>query len=194
MSEMSGTPIITPKRYHPALVALHWLIALLILLEFALVKLGEGGPLLNIHMIFGILILVLLIIRLVVRFAAKRPAWADTGNPFFNTVGEWTHWGLYLLTFAMTITGIILASSTNRLARLFGLATGRPTGQFPQPGQFPPPRGEFRGGGFGFFALGRLHGAVWALLTVLIVLHIGAALYHQFYLKDNLLKRMWFGD
>jgi cytochrome b561 len=31
------------------------------------------------------------------------------------------------------------------------------------------------------------------LLLLLILLHIGAALYHQFLKKDHLLGRMWFG-
>jgi cytochrome b561 len=32
----------------------------------------------------------------------------------------------------------------------------------------------------------------WLLLG-LVLLHFGAALYHQFIRKDNLLARMWFG-
>jgi cytochrome b561 len=28
---------------------------------------------------------------------------------------------------------------------------------------------------------------------LLVLLHVGAALYHQFFLKDNLLGRMWYG-
>jgi cytochrome b561 len=218
----------TPKRYHPALVALHWLIALLILGAFFLSQGGEeergrfrpngqpgnfpqqgfqprnfppqgsGGDngqqpnfrpggfqqgnqsifsAIGIHMIFGIIVLVLLVVRLIVRYTTKRPEWASAGNKFFNWIGELTHFGLYLLTFAMSITGIILADQRGILARTFGI------------GSTPTP-GSFRRGGF---SLGFLHGGVWTLLVLLITLHIGAALYHQFILKDNLLSRMWFG-
>jgi cytochrome b561 len=38
-----------------------------------------------------------------------------------------------------------------------------------------------------------LHGLFFFLSALLILLHIGAALYHQFILKDNLLARMWYG-
>jgi cytochrome b561 len=38
-----------------------------------------------------------------------------------------------------------------------------------------------------------LHGLLDPLLALLILLHIGAALYHQFILRDNLLARMWYG-
>jgi cytochrome b561 len=81
---------------------------------------------------------------------------------------------LYLLTFAMVITGIILADRRGLLARTFGI------------GSTP---GSFRRG----FSLGMFHEGVWILLILLIALHVGAALYHQFILKDNLLGRMWFG-
>jgi cytochrome b561 len=37
------------------------------------------------------------------------------------------------------------------------------------------------------------HGIIATLLVALIALHIAAALYHQFILKDGLLRRMWFG-
>jgi cytochrome b561 len=176
---MTKTVVTKPKRYHPALVALHWTIAVLIFLNFLLAKMSGNGPdiagipMIDFHMTFGILILVLLIFRFVVRLTAQRPEWADSGNIYFNRIGEWTHWGLYLLTLAMTLTGIMLASDNGYLADLFGAGSSA--------------LDQFNIG------LGRFHGAVWALLLTLIGLHVAAALYHQFYIKDNLLKRMWFG-
>ena len=254
-----------PKRYHPALVALHWAIAILIFGAFFLsqgnegegrgrFRPGQGGNFppqgfqqgggnqqpfqggddegapqgfqpqivspgsqpngnqqfqgdgnespqgfpggnfpgqtgsqsifstIGIHMIFGLVVLVLLIIRLIVRWTTKHPDWATAGNKFFDWIGVLTHWGLYLLTFAMVITGIVLADQRGILARTFGI------GSTPTPGSFG--RGGFGRGGF---SIGFLHGGVWALLVLLMALHIGAALYHQFIIKDNLLARMWFG-
>jgi len=198
-----------PSRYHPALVALHWLTVILIL-STALLAGGGGGEgrrefrpgstppagfrpgvppsgfrppaasagfsVIDIHMILGITILVLLIVRLLLRWRTKRPEWASTGSKLFDRVGELTHWALYLFTFLMTITGIVLATQRSLLQRLLGIATAAQTG--------------FRRGGFSF---GEFHGLVWVLLVALIALHIGAALYHQFFIKDNLLGRMWFG-
>ena len=204
-----------PKRYHPALVALHWLVVILIFSNFLLAQANQSGeerfegprgfpppqgiqqgnpppqdfdadeapqgfpqggnvessPILNIHMIVGITILVLLVVRLIVRWTTKHPEWAGTGNKFLDWIGGLTHFGLYLLTFGMTITGIILANQRGILARVFGVGST----------------------GWGGFGLGFLHGGIWVLLSLLIILHIGAALYHQFILKDNLLGRMWFG-
>lgn len=198
-----------PKRYHPVLVALHWLTFILIFATFFL-RGGEGGGEgggaslipnfsdLGLHMILGIVVLLLLIIRLVVRWRAKRPDWATTGNLFMDKIGELTHWALYLFTFGMVITGLVLALQGNRLARTFGIG-GASAPQFTQ-GQLPPPGGGegFRAGGFGrgnpLFILGRMHGLIWAVLFLLIALHVGAAFYHQFFVKDNLMARMWFGS
>jgi cytochrome b561 len=204
----------TTKRYHPLLVTLHWLIAILIFATaFFAIGFGEGErgrgfitiaglqPI-AIHMLLGILTLVLLIIRLVVRWLTKKPDWASTGSAFLDKIGGWTHAALYFFAFAITITGITLALQTNRLARVFGLAgtTNQLGGGFPAggfPGQFggggPSEFGEgFRGGGLRL-GLGAFHGLSWILLALLILLHIGAALYHQFIRKDHLFGRMWFG-
>ncbi len=224
-SASSPSAAVKPKRYHPALVALHWLIAILIFGAFFLAQGNDGGrerfqpgqgnfrpqglqqgspsqnlqsgnppqgfprdgfpqqgstsvfSTIGIHMIFGITVLVLLIVRLLVRWRTQHPEWQSAGNKFFDWVGNFTHFGLYFLTFAMVITGVILADQRGILARTFGI------------GSTPIP-GSFRRGGF---SLGFFHGGIWTLLILLIALHVGAALYHQFILKDNLLGRMWFG-
>jgi cytochrome b561 len=219
-----------PQRYHPALVALHWLIVLLIFATayFALAG-GEEGrrqfslniaglPSIGIHMILGLTVLVLLVVRLVARIFTRDPAWLSTGSRFLDIVGVLTHWALYFFVFAITITGLVLALQTNRLARVFSpssLPSGQPgfrqlpPGQVPpaggfQPGQQPPqgqfPRGQDRPGGFeggfarrGGFTLGAFHGLSWTLLLLLLLLHVGAALYHQFLRRDGIFRRMWFG-
>jgi cytochrome b561 len=173
----------TPKRYNPVLVTLHWIIAILIFSTVILAGLSEGGgsiagiPILGIHMIIGVTILVLLLIRLIVRWRTQHPEWASAGNRFLDKVGEMTHWALYVFVFGMTVTGMTLALQGNRFARVFGLAGATSPGQF-------RPRG---------FSIGMFHGAIWFFLSLLILLHVGAALYHQFILKDNLLSRMWYG-
>jgi cytochrome b561 len=219
-----------PKRYHPALVVLHWLIVILIFATaYFVLAAGEGRrgfgftiaglPTIGIHMILGLSVLLLMVVRLVVRLATRHPAWATAGNRLFDILGVLTHWGLYLFTFAITITGLILALQTNRLARTFNLGSAQsrglafsqsqsgrtsPPGGF-QPGQIPP-GGEFRPGGDrpggfeggrfgegGGFFLGAFHGLSWTLLLLLLLIHVGAALYHQFLLKDGLFGRIWFG-
>ncbi len=216
-----SSPAAPVHRYHPVQVILHWLIAALIILTALLAGGGEGEgrraaagiggiSTLGVHMILGITVLVLLAIRLVVRWRIRPPEWATTGSSLLDLVGRWTHIALYFFAFAVTITGLILALQTNRLARVFSPSGTGPfgpgqfqPGQVPpqgfQPGQFPP--GGFRGeggeGGFargGRFFLGAFHGASWTILLLLIILHVAAALYHQFWRRDNLFGRMWFGN
>ncbi len=214
-------PASPPRRYHPVQVILHWAIAAIIIITALLAGDGEGEgrrqasagvSTLGLHMILGVTVLILLAIRLVVRWRIKPPEWATTDSSFLDVVGRWTHIALYFFAFAVTVTGLVLALQTHRLARVFNpSASGqsRPgqfqQGQFPplqgfQPGQLSPPggfRGEGGEGGFargGRFFLGAFHGASWTILLLLIILHVGAALYHQFWRRDNLFSRMWFGS
>jgi cytochrome b561 len=220
-----------PKRYHPALVALHWLIVLLIFATaYFVLAVGEGRrapgiaiaglPTIGIHMILGLIVLLLMVVRLVVRLVTRHPAWATAGNRLFDALGVLTHWGLYVFTFAITITGLILALQTNRLARVFNLSSAQSGGfafSQSQSGRSSPPgglqpeqaqpggafrRGGDRPGGFeggrfaergGGFFLGAFHGLSWILLVLLVLVHVGAALYHQFWRRDGLFGRMWFG-
>jgi cytochrome b561 len=160
----------TPKRYHPLMVVLHWLTVILLLGAGILSGQGGSSPI-NIHMIFGSLLLVTMVTRLIVRFTVKRPAWANTGNPFLNKVGEWVHIGLYLLVFYILTLGGLIASQRN----LAGYLTGD--------GPVERISRDLRS----FHQLG------WLAIVGLLLLHIGGAVYHQFILKDNLLNRMWFG-
>lgn len=174
----------TVKRYHPALVSLHWLVAFLIFttLLFAGEE-GEGGfalsfgnfPPMGIHMILGITTLGLLIVRLFVRWFTKHPDWASTGAPFLDVVGKLAHFGLYFFTFSITITGIVMAWQRGWFDFIFG---------------FGPAASSFHRG---VFSLGAFHGLSWAALFALTLLHVGAVLYHQFIKKDNLFSRMWYG-
>ena len=175
-----------PKRYHPALASFHWIIALLIFtnLFLAFAPEGPGGlipktinglPIVGYHMLIGTLILALLTLRLVARFVTKHPEPATAGHVLLDKVGVLTHYALYLFTFAMTISGLVMSLQRGYFAKLFGI------GSIPQ--GFPR----------GSYAWEAIHGVSWSFLVGLILLHIGAALYHQFIRRDHLLARMWFG-
>ena len=161
-----------PKRYNPVMVVLHWLTVLLILGAGLLAdNEGGGSSPIDIHMILGALLLAVLVIRLIVRVATRRPAWADTGNAIFNKLGELVHYGLYAAALFILGMGALIAYNRNLFAAAMGSGTA--------------------GGRVGI--LGELHSMGWTLAILLILGHIGAAFYHQFVLKDNLLSRMWFG-
>ena len=172
-----------PARYHPTLVALHWIIVLLIFFmlaagKFILLMMPNTAekilPLTG-HVSVGIAILVLLVIRFVVRSTTSKPAPADAGHPLLNKIGVATHYLLYLAAFGMVLSGLGMAQMSNLFQILFGNAGLSLPDDF---WVYPPRIG---------------HGVTATILMLLLALHIGAAFYHQFIRKDNLLARMWFG-
>ena len=160
----------TPKRYNPILVTLHWLTVVL-LLGAGFLSEGGGDSPINIHMILGATLLVVMIARLIARFSTARPATLDAGNALFNKIGELTHLGLYLAAFAILGMGGVIAVKRN----LFGYLMDS-SAQISRAG-----------------ILGGVHHLFYLLAMALIFLHVGAAFYHQFLLKDNILSRMWYG-
>jgi cytochrome b561 len=163
-------------------VALHWLIAALVVATLAIGKFlmpsipaddPQKPVLLQMHAYFGAAIGLLLVIRLAMRYTVKRPAPADAGNTLLNFLAKAVHLFLYLFLIGMALSGFGLFQQANLLAVF--------DGSLPYPDDF-------------FQYVPRMgHGLTSSLLLVLIVLHFGTAMYHQFIRKDNLLARMWFG-
>jgi cytochrome b561 len=171
-----------PTRYHPVHVILHWLVALMVVGAFAvgmttLDSTPNSAPekvtYLQYHSIWGAVLALALVARLITRFVFKRPAPADAGHPALNLIGKVTHVLLYVGVFGMLLSGAGLSMQAGLMDVLNGQAS------LPADFRVFPPRG--------------VHGMTFSLLFLLILLHVGAALYHQFVRKDNLLSRMWFG-
>ncbi len=172
------------SRYHPLLVMLHWLLAVLIVaMLFAGFFLLAPMPntdaqkigILLVHMSIGMLILALMAVRLIVRMRTSRPLRATTGNVLLERIATVTHYGFYVLVLFMVGTGYTTAI-------LAGLN-----------------RSVFQGSGeplpasFAIYPTFAAHGYLALLLAAFILLHALAALYHQFARGDRLLRRMWFG-
>ncbi|WP_421853165.1 cytochrome b [Oricola sp.] len=171
-------------RYHPALVALHWVMAIMILMglffgKFVLTAMDNADPEkvqgLGGHMTIGLLVGVLLVARLIVRFASEKPPHAETGHAVLDRLGAATHWVLYSLVALMVLSGLGTALGGGLFPIVFG-GSGDP---IPADLNDLAPR--------------MAHGLVSNLLILLLLLHVAAALYHQFFLRDGLFGRMWFG-
>lgn len=171
------------SRYHPALVVLHWLLAILIPTALALgvlvvAKIPNSDPMkaeaLRGHMAGGILILTLMLLRLLIRFATRRPAAASTGNSLFDGLAWVSHRLLYLAVVGMAAAGLTMAIETGILGILIG--------------QHPQVPADFW-----VYSSRYAHYLISRLLMVLIALHIAGALYHTLIRRDGLLRRMWFG-
>jgi cytochrome b561 len=170
------------SRYQPVLVALHWLVALMILGLlcvgfFVLANMPNTDPkklqILVLHMSGGMFVLVLMIVRLIIRVLSARPAAAPTGSPLLDRLATTTHYGFYVIVFLM-------------------IASGWSTGWFIR-GVFGP-HGKPLPNSFAAFPTFQAHAVLATLLAILIAVHTAAAFYHQFALKDRIFRRMWFGE
>lgn len=171
-----------PTRYHPALVALHWALALLIAgALIAGTTMLDGVPntdpakltSLALHMGVGVAILVLMLVRLVVRLRTAHPPQSPAGIAVFDLLAPLVHWGLYAAVIAMALSGIVLSATSGLPAAVFG------SGALPAT--------------FDAFPARVVHGWLsWAVMG-LIGVHILGALLHGAIAGDGVMGRMWFG-
>jgi len=155
-----------PSHYSRAQIALHWIVFLLIALQYlfhdpiseAWEKLAEGGevafsPLIAGHVFGGLLILALVVWRIVLRRTRGAPPLPEKEPPALKLIAHATHLGLYALMLLMPITGALA---------WFG----------------------------GIGSAAGAHGLLRLLLLALVALHIAGALYQQFVLRTDIMSRM----
>ncbi|MDJ0919208.1 MAG: cytochrome b/b6 domain-containing protein [Woeseiaceae bacterium] len=155
-------------RYHPSLVALHWLMALLIA-----VLLSSGGlaPT-RMHVVGGAIAAGLLALRIVVRLAMTRHLPTSVDRKWRKRAAKCVHVGLYVLVGGAVVSGIGVAIEADLLAAYIDNRAVH---------------------GFSEGALYALHVALTDLLLIAILGHLAAAFWHQFIRKDRILSKIWFG-
>ncbi|NJN51777.1 MAG: cytochrome b [Gammaproteobacteria bacterium] len=169
---------------------LHWLIALLIILQFVLAELAEEAGaarktdpgaameqlmLMARHKSFGITILLLAVVRLAWRLRYAPPPWPPTMPRWQIKAALVTHWAFYALLFLLPISGWLASSAENYPVSWFGLI------QLPD---FIGPDEAIA------HDLEELHETLFGVLVALAALHVIAALKHHFLDHDDVLKRM----
>ena len=151
----------TTTGYSGIQIALHWLIAVLILVawlsgegaEEAMEAVEEGGTVGFVpHVAFGLAILTLVVVRILVRLSRGAPAAPGVPGSLSVLAADWGHRLIYLLMIAVPLGG----------ASVFFLG----------------------------LEVGEIHGLAANLLMLVVLGHALMALYHQYVLKDGLLRRM----
>lgn len=169
-------------RYTPTAVALHWLMAALIFAAFPLGIYMHDLPLspaklqlYSYHKWLGITVLGLLLLRLLWRLRhappplpAHLPAWQQRAS-------QLTHHLLYLLMFAVPMSGWLMSSAKGFKTVWLGV--------------LPLPDLVEKNKALGV-ALAELHEGLNILLLALVVLHLAAVVKHQFINRDDILSRM----
>lgn len=161
---------------------LHWLMAALILIQFALGWLAVSWRLspakLNLfvwHKSLGMVILALVLLRLLWRLMNPTPALPVDTPGWERAAAHISHALLYVLMIAMPLTGWLINSAAGVPFSIFW--------QVPLPALVAPDRH--------IAALAALtHFSLFVTFASLLVLHVGAALRHHFLKRDAVLTRM----
>ena len=154
-----------PKGYSATQIALHWLVAALILFQLIFadamgsawraVQRGiapEMNPAVWAHILAGIAVLIFALWRLKLRATRGAPP-APAGSALMMNAAKWGHWALYAVMLLTPITGLV--------AWYGGVAEAA-----------------------------EVHELFKPVIILLVAGHVLAALYHHFIRKDGLLLRM----
>ena len=200
---MSGSLSNTREEYGKIARWLHWTMATLLIIGLLAIyyrmwftepRTPPSTFVLQLHMSMGMSLFVFAILRLIWRLKNVQPD-PVPGPAWQQNAARWTHRLFYVFLFMMPITGYIFAGLTNQFFYGTPLAFEL-LPKFSDTSTFQAV--VVNGLGISEEAwrdarepIKNLHvyGGRFVLLA-LIALHIGAALYHHFKLRDNTLKRM----
>ncbi len=168
------------NHYGIIAISLHWLMAILLIGMLSLGLYMTGLPisleklkLYGWHKEYGILALLLLIIRLVWRFTNITPR---LSLPLLEKfAARAVHWAFYGFMIAMPLTGWLISSAAGLPVSFFGL--------FVLPNLVEPNDHLMK-------LCGEIHEYLGYGLIATIILHVAAALKHHFINKDDILRRM----
>lgn len=175
-------------RYDAVVIGLHWLLALLITATFGLGVYMTDLPvspmrlrLYNWHKWAGVSILALSALRMLWRWGHPPPdlpaAAATSMSPWQRTVFHATHRAMYLLFFAVPLTGWAYSSAAGFPVAWFGVL------QLPD---FVPVNPDLAQDVFK-----PLHAGCAFVLAAFVALHVCAVLKHGWIDGADLLARMW---
>ncbi|HHU4048696.1 TPA: cytochrome b [Enterobacter cloacae] len=171
------------QRYGIISMCLHWIVALTVYAMFGLglwmVTLSyydswyHQAP--ELHKSIGILLMMTLVIRVIWRHISPPPAAPKTHSKLTRVSAVAAHVTLYILLFAILISGYLISTADGKPINVFGL--------------FEVPA-TLSDAGVQADTAGMVH--LWLAWSVVIlsVLHGLAALKHHFIDKDDTLKRM----
>jgi cytochrome b561 len=171
-------------RYTTPAIAFHWLLAVAIVASFILGVYMTDLPfspqrirLYNFHKWGGICILALSALRLLWRLTHRPPA--SLAMPVWqHRAAHFTHLALYLLFFATPLVGWAYSSAAGFPIALFGV--------WVLPDWVPADKALAE-------AIKPWHALMAYSMAALVVVHVGAAIKHQWIDRDGLLQRMWPG-
>ena len=172
----------TESHYGWLSIGLHWVMLVLLAAVYACMELRSSFPkgsglredLKTWHFMLGLSVLVLVSVRMLVRFVGTTPLDAADMPQWQKVLSKLMHVALYALMISMPILGWVILSADGRLIPFFGL-------------QLPPLVAE--SSAVAEWAE-ETHQTVGTAGYFLVGLHATAALVHHYVMRDNVLRRM----
>lgn len=173
-----------PNHFAPLARLLHWLMALLVL---AMLFIGAGMVasvserhewLIHLHKPLGVAILLLVIVRLFVRFSTRQPPLPADLPGWQVLAAKASHGLLYALMLVLPVLGWAMISAAGDPVTL-GIGVQLPA--------IVPANAAL------FALLRRAHGYLAYLLFLTVLLHLAAALFHGWIRRDGVLQSMLSG-
>lgn len=163
---------------------LHWLMAIMvfIMIPVGTIMIQEGlarptqDALFILHKGLGASLLVLIVLRFAWRLTHRPPPLPASVPRAQALAARAVHWGLYFFVFVMAASGfarVRLGGFPIELLDALGVPPMLPENE---------PLAEIAKG---------IHATARFGLIALIALHVAAALYHRFVLRDGVVSRMW---
>ncbi len=177
----------TSRRYSTPARVLHWAVAVLAIAQILLGWAADWSerPLSDLfidqHVRVGILIFLLMLLRISWRLGHQPPPMPRDFPTWQRHSAGVVHWILYLLLLAMPVSGYVLWAWSGKSLSFWGVGTVPIL---------------FTGGDDEFWrsVAGYAHEYGAYTISALVLIHIGAALHHQFVAKDmSIGERMGFG-
>ena len=168
------------QKYSGMAMFLHWVMALMIIANIAIIKYmqtlprAEKGPYYYQHEAIGTTVLILILWRLYWRLTHKPPALPASTTGLAALAAHAGHWTLYGMMILVPLTGFLQVS-------LYGSPIG--LWLFSIPSQFTADKVLAK-------SFSGFHDILGNLLMFLVAGHFVFALIHQFYKRDKLISRM----
>jgi len=164
---------------------LHWLIAigLIALVYLGLLQAGmergdEKSYVRFVHASLALSVFALMTIRIVWRLVNEIPDHPPGVPAWQRTLARLVHWGLYIAVFVQLVAGGMTVATGGRPLPFFGIFS------------IPLPVAE-DSDAHHFWE--EVHETTWIVVAVLVVMHVAAAFYNHFILKNEVLRRMTSG-
>jgi superoxide oxidase len=168
--------------YAPLMMAMHWIIAILIVLAYLFINLKglfvKGSDprelMKTLHFMMGLSMFFLLFVRIYVKLTSTKPAIVPAIPRWQLVTSNVTHLMLYAFMITMPILGWLTLSAAGKPVPFFGQKLPALINEHKETAK----------------SLKELHKTIGTLGYYLIALHTGATLFHHYIRKDNTLLRI----